>query len=273
MSGPFGEAYTVSRMLDSINETMGDGAKVELKRNVGNGVALDTSAKEIACLDTQAKIKTSVERVANMDSLEKQAWIAHQRSKGNDLFKAQKFKEASDAYLEALTGLDLGGPGHIDVQRNVQHPITCNIVACMLKLEQWDKAVKMASIVLTAEPTNVKSLVQRARAYMHLEDFDKARKDAIAAQDLAHDVSKLLETIRRTQLHARRQQQVKTSFEKNMMKHIGSIYHDKKPPPNPSNMTLSKPSPTLRLWRQVVQNVFKCLAWALNLCFGKRKLA
>ncbi|RQM26562.1 hypothetical protein B5M09_001545 [Aphanomyces astaci] len=214
------------------------------------------SAKEIACLDTQAKIKTSVERVANMDSLEKQAWIAHQRSKGNDLFKAQKFKEASDAYLEALTGLDLGGPGHIDVQRN-----------------QWDKAVKMASIVLTAEPTNVKSLVQRARAYMHLEDFDKARKDAIAAQDLAHDVSKLLETIRRTQLHARRQQQVKTSFEKNMMKHIGSIYHDKKPPPNPSNMTLSKPSPTLRLWRQVVQNVFKCLAWALNLCFGKRKLA
>ncbi|ETW02213.1 hypothetical protein H310_05778 [Aphanomyces invadans] len=158
MSGRYGEAYTVSKMLDSINDTMGDGCKVELKRNVGNGVALDTSAKEIACLDTQAKIKTSVDRVALMDSSEKQGWIEHQRSKGNDLFKAGKYKEASDAYLEALTGLELGGADHDEVMRKVQHPITCNIVACMLKMEVGPRDSFPRRGYLTAHYSNGRKL-------------------------------------------------------------------------------------------------------------------
>ncbi|RHY26990.1 hypothetical protein DYB32_007892 [Aphanomyces invadans] len=239
-------------MLDSINDTMGDGCKVELKRNVGNGVALDTY--EIACLDTQAKIKTSVDRVALMDSSEKQGWIEHQRSKGNDLFKAGKYKEASDAYLEALTGLELGGADHDEVMRKVQHPITCNIVACMLKMESLTKPGTVnASVTL----------------YRNILTIVRSRADAVGAQAMSHDVSKLLEAIRRAQIHSKRQHHDKRSFEKSMMKNIGSIYNDKKTPI--ATATLAKSSSTAHGWHHMAQTFFRCLARALESCFGKRK--
>jgi hypothetical protein len=64
-------------------------------------------------------------------------WISFHRARGNELFKAGEYSQASDAYIEALTGLDFGSSTDEkeEVQRTIQSPITCNIVACMLKLE------------------------------------------------------------------------------------------------------------------------------------------
>ncbi|KAF0690196.1 Aste57867_18387 [Aphanomyces stellatus] len=271
-AAPYGEAYTVSKMLDTINETMGDAGKVQLKRNVGNGVALDTSEKEIAFLDTQAKIKSSTERVSLMDRAEKREWIAHHRAKGNDLFKDGRYKEASDVYLEALAGLELDGLDRDQVQREIQNPITCNIVACMLKLEQWEKAVKMTSLVLDSESAHVKALMQRAKAYMKLEDFEKSRADANKVVAVAPDeagAKPLLDVIRRAELHSKRQTQEKKSFEKNMMKNMGKLYGDKKTP----EAGPLQAATTGWLPPHAVQSVFRVVAWVLGWCFGKRKQA
>ncbi len=93
------------------------------------------SAKEIAYLDTQSKIKTSAERVAAMNNKEKQEWIHFHRLRGNDFFHEGLFSKACDSYLEALAGLDLNGPDKLQVQKDTQVPITCNLIACMIKLE------------------------------------------------------------------------------------------------------------------------------------------
>ncbi|OQR83740.1 hypothetical protein ACHHYP_14325 [Achlya hypogyna] len=262
------EAFTVSKMLDSINATMEHvGGRVQLKRDVGNGVALDTTEKEIAYLDTQSKIKASAERAAVLTPEGKLEWIASYRSKGNDLFHAGAFAQASDAYLEALAGLDFSTDKH-HMQVTVQNPLTCNLVACMLKLEQWSKAVKMCDLVLSSEPCNLKSLRQRAKALVQLERFEDARTDLRTALACVADggaeaaaLTRQLASIDRAEIGCKRQRLSQRVFQKNMMKRMGSLYDDKKTVvASPTAAPPSTLSTVLRLVRQL-----------FHICFRKRK--
>ncbi|KAF1795354.1 Etoposide-induced 2.4 [Phytophthora cactorum] len=68
------EAYTVSKMLSSINEVMAPVAtdvcrSVTLQRRTDNGIMLNTSEKEIAYLDTKARVKHSAQQAAQLDKL------------------------------------------------------------------------------------------------------------------------------------------------------------------------------------------------------------
>ncbi|KDO27426.1 hypothetical protein SPRG_07014 [Saprolegnia parasitica CBS 223.65] len=263
------EPYTVSKMLDSINESMqGVGGKVQLKRDVGNGIALDTSEKEIAYLDTQSKIKSSAERAAQLTPEGKAAWIAAHREKGNELFRAGAFAEASDAYLQALAGLDFGADKHT-VQVTIQNPITCNVVACMLKLEQWGKAAQMCNLVLQSEPTNMKALRQRAKAFMLLERFSEARADLTTATEHAGSESERLElqrqcaAIDRSELVSKHQRSSQRQFEKNMMKRVGSLYDDKK------TVAVARPTPPASTLQRVWHYMCQLFLW----CAQKRKAA
>lgn len=136
------EAYTVSKMLASINESMAPVAtdtcaSVSLKRRMDNGVMLDTSAKEIAYLDMKSKIKHSAARVATLARSDKLEWINGQRARANAAFGRQEFQQAAEIYIQTLTGLDFGETAQEkrDMEQNVQIPLTCNLAACMLMLE------------------------------------------------------------------------------------------------------------------------------------------
>lgn len=135
------EAYTVSKMLSSINKVMAPVAtdvcgSVTLQRKTENGIMLNTSDKEIAYLDTKARVKHSARQVAQLDKPAKAQWVMAQREAGNDAFRRGEYQQAAEAYIQALTALDFGSTPQekIACQQEIQIPITCNLAACMLML-------------------------------------------------------------------------------------------------------------------------------------------
>ncbi|KAE9334952.1 hypothetical protein PF008_g13720 [Phytophthora fragariae] len=245
------EAYTVSKMLSSINEVMAPVAtdvcgSVTLQRKMENGIMLNTSEKEIAYLDTKARVKHSAQQVAQLDKPAKVQWVATQRLAGNDAFHRGEYKQAAEAYIQALTALDFGSTPQdkITCQQEIQIPLTCNLAACMLMLEQWDKARLMCDQVLALDPNCVKALQQRAKAKAKLNKFEDARDDISRAkqvvrglttslvndsEQLLNRLDKQLEDISRFELRHKQRVQQQKQFQKKMMQEaVGKLYKDKK---------------------------------------------
>ncbi|KAL4169752.1 hypothetical protein KRP22_010667 [Phytophthora ramorum] len=245
------EAYTVSKMLSSINEVMAPVAtevcgSVTLQRKTENGIMLNTSEKEVAYLDTKARVKHSAQQIANLDKPAKAQWVATQRMAGNDAFHRADYQHAADAYIQALTALDFGSTAQekIACQQELQIPLTCNLAACMLMLEHWEKARLMCDQVLALDPNCVKALQQRAKAKAKLNKFEDARVDVFRAKQvvrgpttsldgdsgqLADRLDKQLEDISRLELRHKHLLQQQKQFQKKMMREaVGKLYEDKK---------------------------------------------
>ncbi|OWZ21073.1 hypothetical protein PHMEG_0004435 [Phytophthora megakarya] len=244
------EAYTVSKMLSSINEVMAPVAtdvcgSVTLQRKTENGIMLNTSEKEIAYLDTKARVKHSAQQVAQLDKSAKSEWMATQRQTGNDAFHRGEYQQAAEAYIQALTALDFGSSKEVKIacQQELQIPLTCNLAACMLMMEQWEKARLMCDQVLAIDPNSVKALQQRAKAKVKLHSFDDARTDVSRAKQIvrvpttAHNgesvqlvdrLDKQLEDISRAELRHKHRLQQQKQFQKKMMQvAVGKLYQDK----------------------------------------------
>ncbi|POM72499.1 Hsp70-like protein [Phytophthora palmivora] len=245
------EAYTVSKMLSSINEVMAPVAtdvcgSVILQRKTDNGIMLNTSEKEIAYLDTKARVKHSAQQVAQLDKSAKAEWVTTQRQAGNDAFHRGEYQHAAEAYIQALTALDFGSTTEekIACQQELQIPLTCNLVACMLMMEQWEKARLMCDQVLAIDPNCVKALQQRAKAKAKLNNFDDARIDISRAKQvvrgpttslsdvcaqLVDRLDKQLVDISRAELRHKHRLQQQKQFQKKMMHEaVGKLYKDKK---------------------------------------------
>lgn len=245
------EAYTVSKMLSNINEVMAPVAtdvcgSVTLQHRTENGVMLNTSEKEVAYLDMKAKIKHSAQQVAQLDQLAKAQWVATQRQVGNDAFYKGDYKQAAEAYIEALTALDFGSSAVVKItcQQEVQIPLTCNLAACMLMTEQWDKAQLICDQILAIDPNCVKALQQRAKSRAKLAKFNDARADVLRAMQVIRGPStsrgsgtdermdqldKQLHNISRAERRRKEQLQQQKNFQKKMMQEaVGSLYSDKK---------------------------------------------
>ncbi|KAI0563815.1 Peptidylprolyl isomerase [Gracilaria domingensis] len=59
-----------------------------------------------------------------------------------------------------------------------------NLSLCLLKLEQFKKAVESSSLALGADPSSFKAFYYRGRALVALGEWDKAREDLMAAYNL-----------------------------------------------------------------------------------------
>jgi tetratricopeptide (TPR) repeat protein len=184
------DAYTVSKMLQSINAVMAPvatmpHATVSLKRNLDNGVMLDTSPQEISLLDLQAKVKHAAQQVMAIKHRggDQDQWVADKRQCGNDAFREGYFQQAAELYVEALAGLDLGKTPEqrraCELQSQV--PLTCNLVSCLLMMEQWEKAKQVCGQALQLDPTCVRALSQRAKALTRLARFEDARYDEVSS--------------------------------------------------------------------------------------------
>ncbi|TYZ62535.1 hypothetical protein PybrP1_012717 [[Pythium] brassicae (nom. inval.)] len=225
------EPYTVSKMLSSFNAVMkpvaqDPSASVSLKRKAANGVMLDTSASEIALLDTQAKVKHSAQRVAKLSRADKAAWADAQRLRGNVAFQRRLFAEAADCYVQALAALDFGSTAveRQQCQLSAQLPLTCNLAACMLMTEQWEKARQMCDEALKVHATYIKALQQRGRACTKLNDFEAARDGDSLAR-----LEKQLVDIDRAETRHKQQLAQHQQFQKKMMREaVGRLYTDKK---------------------------------------------
>lgn len=119
--------------------------------------------------------------------VEKKLQVVEQiRQLGNDLFKEQKFNEASKKYSKALKycAEDFPSPDEKTQLDNAKVPCLLNRAACYLKLKRAQDAVDDCSAVLLIDSNNVKAYFRRGQAYIDLKNDDKAKIDLLAASKL-----------------------------------------------------------------------------------------
>ncbi|CAN1177440.1 Inactive TPR repeat-containing thioredoxin TTL3 [Linum perenne] len=119
---------------------------------------------EALAVAQRATILDSNNREANT-AMRKARAVATARGKGNQLFKAGKFQEASAAYGEGLVH---------DPHNSV---LLCNRAACLSKLGQFQKAVEDCTSALNVRPAYAKARLRRADCYSKLENWEASKAD------------------------------------------------------------------------------------------------
>lgn len=243
-------AYTVSDMLNSINSMMEPvGGQVELKRTNGNGVALNTSEKEIEALDCRARVKAASQSIVELDRESKLKWVMEQKEQGNLLYQQQDYQGACEIYLQACVGLDFGTTASQkqEIQQKYQLPLTCNIAACLMGLEKWNKVIQICTTALEIDPNCTKALRRRGLAYLKLENFTLAQEDLEKVLIFDPKIQIQIDRIQHLRQKRKKQQRV---HQKAMQKAVGTLYDEKQSTPDRIS------------W----------LEWILSCCSSKRKV-
>ena len=109
---------------------------------------------------------------------------------GNSLFKGGQYENAIRQYKQtilftrslvsgtcgvamfaAALGHDVALTRPQEAQlKKLTQSLHANLSACYLKLNEWEKAVKYAAMVLESDPNNVKSMLRLGQAYHKLGD-------------------------------------------------------------------------------------------------------
>ncbi|XP_073303431.1 TPR repeat-containing thioredoxin TTL1-like [Primulina huaijiensis] len=116
---------------------------------------------------------TTIEKAAEIDPrnfeisllLKNIRLVGRARARGNDLFKSERFTEASSAYGEGL---------RLDPSNAVLY---CNRAACWFKLGQWEKSVDDCNKALRFQPHYVKALLRKAASNGKLGNWKEAVRD------------------------------------------------------------------------------------------------
>jgi tetratricopeptide (TPR) repeat protein len=112
---------------------------------------------------------------------EQQEWIYIARLRGNRHYKASRYEQAVEVYLEAATAAKIkDDDGQV-------HMLLCNLSSCLLAQGLPSQALKMASQVLVEDPVNLRALERRARAYTALQQYSNAKADLMQALNLPQD--------------------------------------------------------------------------------------
>ena len=86
--------------------------------------------------------------------------VARARTRGNDLFKSERYTEACSAYGE---GLKLNPSNSI---------LYCNRAACWFKLGMWERSIEDCNHALLIQPTYMKALLRRAASNSKVNCLD-----------------------------------------------------------------------------------------------------
>ncbi|KAF3662130.1 TPR repeat-containing thioredoxin TTL4 [Capsicum annuum] len=102
--------------------------------------------------------------------------VGRARTRGNDLFKSERYTEACAAYGEGLRR---------DSSNSVLY---CNRAACWYKLGLWEKSVADCNQALTFQPNYTKALLRRAASNAKLERWAEAVRDyELLRKELPYD--------------------------------------------------------------------------------------
>jgi tetratricopeptide (TPR) repeat protein len=102
--------------------------------------------------------------------------VARARARGNDLYKSERYTEASSAYAEGL---------RLDPCNAILY---CNRAACWFKLGMWERSIEDCNQALRYQPSYTKPLLRRAASNSKMERWGAAVSDYEALiRELPHD--------------------------------------------------------------------------------------
>ncbi|XP_057465610.1 TPR repeat-containing thioredoxin TTL1-like isoform X1 [Actinidia eriantha] len=102
--------------------------------------------------------------------------VSRARARGNDLFKSERFTEASSAYGEGL---------RLDPSNAI---LLCNRAACWFKLGLWERSVDDCNQALLIQPNYTKALLRRAASNSKLERWAESVRDyEVLRRELPND--------------------------------------------------------------------------------------
>jgi tetratricopeptide (TPR) repeat protein len=176
-------------VFDEMNK---HGLQVDVARKNKDGVLQSARPEELATLCTKSRVAAAAKLLQNLDATEKLQWAIDTKEEGNVLFQEQKYSEAMEKYVEALSASDFGSStdnnevtgcseavdvahgsavGNIDI---LIIPVLCNLSACSIQLKLWYKAAQFADHALRLRPTCRKAALRRGIALYHITEFQEA---------------------------------------------------------------------------------------------------
>jgi tetratricopeptide (TPR) repeat protein len=96
----------------------------------------------------------SAEMLKDATIEEKGVWAQRTKNEGNELYAKGLAAEAMEKYTESLAASDLGPEGNID---SLVVPVLCNLAACCIVLEEWQKATLFCQQALELRPNCLKA--------------------------------------------------------------------------------------------------------------------
>ncbi|CAA0816032.1 TPR repeat-containing thioredoxin TTL1 [Striga hermonthica] len=126
-------------------------------------LALGRFDSALAAIEKAGEIDSSNVEISKL--LNNVRLVGRARTRGNDLFKSERFTEACSAYGE---GLRLNPTNSV---------LYCNRAACWFKLGQWDCSVDDCNQALRIQPSYTKALLRRAASNSKLERWSDAVRD------------------------------------------------------------------------------------------------
>eukprot|EP00941_MAST-03F_sp_MAST-3F-sp1_P001817 g1817.t1 len=126
------------------------------------------------------KYKANLLHPGSLKRTEKNAvHAADCKARGNQLYKAMKWKEAIELYKEAIAFCPNG-----DLHQSNRAIYHGNCAACFLQLLEYQSVVDECSASLQANPRFVKAYMRRAKAYEQLDKLEDALADLKSACEI-----------------------------------------------------------------------------------------
>ena len=82
--------------------------QVEFLRKTAGGDLIPASSRELGVLDVKSKVATHSQLLSTASAAEKLQWALEMKDYANGLYSEQRYEEAMDKYVEALTASDFG---------------------------------------------------------------------------------------------------------------------------------------------------------------------
>ena len=111
-----------------------------------------------------------------------------EKDKGNELFQQGEHKQALASYHYAklyVKGLVNLTDEEKSAIKAVELSCNLNMAAVYIKFQWWQKAISASTSVLESDPNNVKALFRRGKAYLELNNTERARADLLQAIKLS----------------------------------------------------------------------------------------
>ncbi len=154
------------------------GVSVEVKRQRPDGRLESTRPNELATLGTKAKLANTANLLNKLSVEERLVWALEMKNHGNEFYSQQKYFEAMNTYVEALTASSFGGSinkdgpdGNVDC---MVIPVLCNLSACCIQLNEWSKAIQFSQQAIDLRPNCLKAQLRKGVALLKINEYSDA---------------------------------------------------------------------------------------------------